>query len=347
MKVGDLVTPTGRLVLGAEGLKTAEWLQARRWRGHTIGPHSLNYCIGSSDVPSILDLEHVDTAVHVYRDKMYGIEREPTPAMVKGTVSEPYIAMEWCRRNRAVIDEIGLVSRDGAPWHQTTIDRRVRECPVYGDTYGDCGLETKRMEEASAKLWRDDEPDRIKAQILHQLYVTGYHHMHYMVDVPGDFRQGIIYRDRDQRLMDYVVGEVDRFRREHLIPGIEPEWNVEKADKLIDLDNATHPKRTGVAEVDMDTIGEVMEAADLAAQITALGKKQDAAKALLRKAAAGAEVATFSGERAYWYRSGSRPKVNLEMLKERWPEAYDAVVSETTYPVLYIDKAFKPRKEKE
>jgi len=343
-KIGELVTPTGRLVLGPDDLKTEKWLQARRWRGHTIGPHSLGYCIGSSDVPSILDLEHVDTPAHVYRDKVYAIEREPTPAMHKGVVSEPFIAMEWCRRNRAVIDEIGLVARDGAPWHQTTIDRRVRECPV--DPGRECGLETKRMEEASASRWLRDEPDRLLAQIIHQLYVTGYHHMHYMVDVPGDFRQGIVYAEREQRLMAHVIEKVDRFRREHLIPGIEPAWNPAKSSKLIALDNATHPQRDGVVEIGVEEIGEVMEAAELAAEATALEKRQSAAKARLRQISAGAAVATFSGERAFWYSEGRRTNVDLEMLKERWPDAHDACVSEKTFPVLHIDKAYKPRGDK-
>jgi predicted phage-related endonuclease len=346
MNVGELITPTGRLVLGPEDLKTEKWLEARRWRGHTIGPHSLGYCIGSSDVPSILDLEHVDTPAHVYRNKVYGIDSPPNAAMNKGTVSEPGIALEWCRRNRAVIDEIGLVAKDGEPWHQSTIDRRVRECPVFPDRKGECGLEVKRMEYASASRWDRDLPDRLIAQLIHQLYVTGYHHMHYMADVPGDFRQGIVYREREQRLMDYVIAEVERFRLEALVKGAEPAWNAEKPDKMIALDNATHPDRSGIAELDTEGIGTVMAYAEAQAESTAVEKRKKQLSAELRRLAPGAEIATFSNERAYWYRQGSKPKVDLQMLKERWPDVYDAVVSETTFPVLHIDKAFKPRGDK-
>jgi predicted phage-related endonuclease len=341
MKVGELVTPTGRLVLGPDDLKSEAWLAARRWRPHTIGPWSLGLCIGSSDVPSILDVEHVDTPAHVFRDKVYAIEAEPNEAMNKGNVSEPYIAMEWCRRNRAVIDEIGLVAKDGEPWHQSTIDRRVRECPVVPGA--ECGLEVKRMEAASAEKWKpgDHPPDRILSQMLHQIYVTGYDHMHYMVDVPGGFRQGIVWREREQRLIAYVIGEVEKFRYEHLLPGIEPAWNLDKADKLLTLDKATHPERIGIVELDVEGAGTVMAYAQAQAEESAAAKRKKRLSAELRLLAGGAEVGTFSGERAYWYREGSKPRVNLELLRERWPDAYDAVVSESTFPVLYIDKAYK------
>lgn len=341
VNIGDLVTPTGRLVLGAGELKTERWLELRRWRGHTIGPHSLGYCIGSSDVPSILDVEHVDTPAHVYRNKVYGIDAEPNEAMNKGTVSEYGIAMEWCRRNRAVIDEIGLIAKDGEPWHQSTIDRRVRECPLSPDRKGECGLEVKRMEYASASRWGRELPDRLWAQMLHQIYVTGYDHMHYMADVPGAFKQGVVRRGDDQRLMDFVIGEVEKFRREHLIKGVEPAWNLEKADKLISLDTRTHPERTGTVELDISGIGEVQEYARLQAAAGAIEKQKKQAAAKLRQLAAGGEVMTFANERAYWYGPGSRTNVDLEKLAERYPEAYDECVTEKTFPVLYIDKAFK------
>lgn len=347
-KVGDLVTPTGRLVVAHDDLGGEEWLAARRWRGHTIGPWSLNYCIGSSDVPSILDIEGVDTPARVYRDKVYAIEKETNSAMRAGTLFEHAIAMDWCSRNRAVIDEIGLVARDGMPWRQSTIDRRVRECPVHKAAGLECGLEVKYVEHVHAPRWNTalGIPDRITAQIIDQLLNTGYDHMHYAIKVPGEFLQGIIYRGREQKLMTFIDRQVEAFRREHLIPGIEPEWNLAKADKMIALDNDTYPERDGIAALDVEGIGEVTAYAELAAQATALDKRKKEAAAGLRRLAAGAEIATFSGERAFWYAQGHRTNVDVEKLKERWPDVYNEVVSEKTFPVLHIDKAYKPRGDK-
>lgn len=364
-KRGELITPTGRLVLYPDELGGEEWLQARRWRKPE--PRRLDhddltdeefkrfgYRIGSSDVPSILDLEGVDTPAHVYREKVYDIRPEPNEQMNWGHLLEEPIAVEWCRRNRAVIDEIGLVARDGAPWHQSTIDRRVRECPVYttatttADVPQECLLEVKNVGFASASRWHREIPDRILAQIVHQLYVTGYGHAHYVCLIGGNtMKQGIIYADRERELMSYIVGEVDFFRDTCLLPGVEPEWNTgEKPDKMIGLDNATHPERDGVVELDIKGVGAAMEYAEVAYGPGGAGevdKRKKQAAARLRQLADGAAVATFSGERVFWYGEGHRTNVDLDKLKERWPDAYEACVTEKSFPVLNIDKAYKPR----
>lgn len=339
---GDLITPTGRLVMPA-GAPRGEWLEARRWRGHTIGPHSLGYCIGASDVPSILDLQYVDTPAHVYRDKVMGIERAPNAAMAWGNIFEAPIAAEWCRRNRAVIDEIGLVAHTDHPWLQATIDRRVRECPVYKDTpAGECLLEVKHMDMASASRWHEEIPDRLMAQLLVQLYVTGYGHAHYAAKVPGDMRQGIVYAEQEKDLTEYVVGEVMRFRREHLLTGVEPAWNIDdKALRMVELDKATHPGRIG--ELALDGVDAVHEYAAAAARESAAKKDKERAKATLLQQADGAEVVTFAGDLAYEFRPTRRTHVDLDALRERHPAAYaDAeVVSQRTSHTLSIAKAYR------
>lgn len=230
MKIGDLITPTGRLVLPPDRLGGDEWLEKRRWRDEVPG----GYCIGSSEVPSILDLEGVDTPAHIYRRKVYNIDTPVNEAMWLGSEMEGAIAVAWCRRNRAVIDEIGLVSNVDRPWRQTTIDRRVRECPVYKGTKSECLLEIKLVGYASASKWKRDVPDRVLAQIIDQLMVTGYAHAHYAALVSSTrLAQGIIYADRERDLMTYIDGEVERFRTEHLLAGREPEWGGEKPDKMI------------------------------------------------------------------------------------------------------------------
>jgi predicted phage-related endonuclease len=344
LKVGELVTPTGRLILPAGELGSEHWLEYRRHRFHTIGPYSLNYNIGASDVPSILDLPGVGTPAHVFRNKVYDVREPVNEAMRAGNMFEHVIAMEWCARNRAVIDEIGLVAREGMPWRQCTIDRRVRECPLFKASGKECGLEVKYVEYVYEPRWRTDNglPDRVTAQVIDQLLTTGFDHMHVACKVPGDFKMTTIFREREQELMEYVDGEVERFRNEHLVRGIEPPWNLDKADKMIALDNATYPERVG--ELDIETIGEVQEYAELAAEAGELDKRKKASSARLREIARGAQLLTFAGERAFWYGEGHRKNTNLERLAERWPEAYADCVTETTYPILNIDKAYKPKR---
>lgn len=341
--IGGLITPTGRLVLPASASR-ADWLAARRMRAAVPG----RYCIGSSDVPSILDLDGVDTPVHVYRAKVEGYQTPQNEAMNWGHLLEEPIAAEWCRRNRAVIDEIGLVSRVDAPWHQSTIDRRVRECPVYKGTADECLLEVKNVGFASSSRWHAEIPDRILAQILHQLYVTGYRHAHYACLVGGNtMKQGIVYAEREEETLAYIVGEVEVFRTDHLLKRIEPPWDTsDKAAKLLEMDALSHPDRVG--EIGIDDIGDVM---DYALKSRAAGdakKDLEQARARLAQLAAGHEFVKFADQLAYRYGPTTRTHVDLNKLREKYPDAYadHEVVEERTGHTIYIDKAYKvpPRK---
>lgn len=344
--IGKLVTPTGILVMSAKDMHAdhERWLSLRDWRPEVPG----KFCIGASEVPSILDLDGVDTPAHVYRRKVWKVRQEPTEEMEMGHELEPFIANRWCRLNRAVIDEIGLVANVDQPWIQATIDRRVRECPVYKQTgTGECGLEVKNVGFASASRWHADIPDRILAQILVQLFVTGYGHIHYACLVGGNrLRRGIVYADREQDLTAYIIGETNRFRDKYLIAGVEPEWDISrKADRLIELDRATYPERVG--SLDIDGVDAVYEYADAARASSLAKKRQDQAKARLLQLAAGHEVVTFADELAYRFGTTRRTNVDLDRLKELHPDAYadPSIVSETVSHPLYLARQYKTREE--
>jgi putative phage-type endonuclease len=342
----ELITPTGVLVMPAAAMREnrAAWLELRRERSGVPG----RYCIGSSEVPSILDLEGVDTPAHVFRNKVWNIDTPRNEAMEFGSEFEPVIAGIWARRNRVErIDEIGLVAHAEKPWHQSTIDRRVFRCPVYkkdGRT-GVCGVEIKNMGFASSSRWHRDIPDRILAQIVHQLYVTGYEHIHFAVCVGGNqLRQGIIRAANEQKLMAYVVAEVDRFRTEHLLTKVEPDWNTtDKPDKMIALAKASRPELGGVRELAFDDIDAVHEYAKAAAAESAAKTRKKQAAARLLQLADGAVAVKWSSELAYEYGETHLTKVDLDKLKERHPDAYNdpEVVTHSVSHPIKIAKTYK------
>jgi predicted phage-related endonuclease len=358
-EVRRLITPTGVLVMSAAtmGEDHAGWLAARRWRtpkdqGTRLDHddltdsqwNALGYRIGSSEVPSILDLDGVDTPAHVFRNKVHGVSGPVNERMSWGHIFEPAISEEWQRRNRSAVDEIGLVAHVDKPWHQSTIDRRVLHCPLdLGTSGGHCGLEVKNVGYSSAERWKRDLPDRILAQIIHQLYVTGYAHMHYACNIGGNMmKQGVVYAEREAELMAYIVAEVDRFRSEHLLTGVEPDWDTSrKADKLIELDTATHPIRAG--ELTVAEIGDVMAYAEAAAAKGAATKQTKQLAARLRQLADGAKLVLFGDQPAYSYRTHDEERVDIDALRERHPDAYadPEVVSTATITTLVIDRSYR------
>lgn len=358
VKIGELVTPSGRLVLPPDRLGGEEWLQARRWRDpadHVLpGERAVmgkeladryGYRIGSSDVPSILDLDGVDTPAHVYRAKVYDIRPEVNEAMTWGHLNEPAIALEWCRRNRAVIDEIGLVASDTEPWRQTTIDRRVRQCPVSrGDQ--ECLLEIKNVDARVSTRWHADIPDRILAQMIDQLDITGYSHGHYACLIGGNrMKQGIVWIDREVKVRDLIRRTVRAFRADHLLTGVEPAWDASgKAEKLIELDEATYPDRVGT--LDIEGIGEIMAYAQASRNASDAEAERKQASARVRQLAGGREFLRFADLPAARIGASSRTNVDLDKLKEKYPDAYadPEVVSVTKSHTIYIDKAFKLKK---
>jgi putative phage-type endonuclease len=323
--VARRVTPTGVRVLPADADRDT-WLAARRTG------------IGSSDVAAILGVADQKTALHVYHDKRgEDVDVAGEPALWGRLLEDP-VAREWCRRNRSVIARVGLIAHVDDPGAMCTLDRRVAECPLNRRQRVACALEVKCRSAFKAHRWHADVPDDVLAQTAWQIHVTGYDHIHVAVLVGGnDYRQTVVRRD--DQVHDFVVGEVDRFRREHLQPGVPPPADMSKADALIELDNLLHPDRVG--EIDVPEIGDVMEYAELSAAKGRAERALKRARARLGELAAGARYVKFANELAYEFAPVTKSSVDLEALAERHPDAYADCVTEKTHYQIRIDKAYR------
>lgn len=321
------ITPTAIRVLPADAPRD-QWLERRRDG------------IGSSDIPAILGVTDYRTPLHVYHDKRGELADDAGEAALWGTLLEDPVAREWARRNRSVIQRVGLIAHDDNPWMMATLDRRVSECPLNRDTREACALEVKCRNAFVSHRWRTDVPDDVLAQVVWQMAVTGFDHMHVAVLIGGnEYRQKVVRRDPD--LEAYILGEVRRFRDEHLLPGVPPAWDPDKAAAVIELDKLRHGERAGIVEIDVETIGEVMEYAEASADKSAAERRMKAAKAALALAADGREVITFSNEEAYRYRPTNRRDCDLDRLAEQFPDAYDACVTNSTTYTLVIAQPYR------
>ena len=180
-RVGDRVTPTGILVLEHSAPRSVR-LDKRR-EG-----------IGSSDLPAVMQLSGYRSPQHVYYDKRGEIPHDDDEDMGDparyGVLFEEPLAFDWARRNRTVVESVGIVAHRDEPWQMCSLDRLCAECPLDRDKHSLCALEVKCRNAFVAKLWRQGPPDDVLAQVLWQILVTGLDHIHVVCLIGGnDYRQ--------------------------------------------------------------------------------------------------------------------------------------------------------------
>ncbi|MET7949254.1 lambda-exonuclease family protein [Micromonospora sp. NPDC005324] len=319
------VTPTAVRLLPADAPRDT-WLTARR-NG-----------IGSSDVAAILGVADHNTAVHVYRDKRGDLVDDAGEAALWGNLLEEPVAREWARRQRSVIQRVGLVAHVDQPWRMATLDRRVAECPMNREVRTACALEVKCRSAFKASRWRSDIPDDVLAQCTWQMAVTGYDHIHVAVLLGGNELKMTVAH-RDEAMERYVLREVDRFRTEHLLAGVEPDWDLNRAAALIEMDALMHPDRVG--EISLDEVGEVMEYAELSARKGAADRALKRTRATLARLAAGARSVKFGDQLAYTFDPVTKRTTDLDRLREQWPQAYADCVTEKTHHQIRISPEFR------
>lgn len=343
MKVGDQVTPGAVLVMAADDMRADRqgWLQLRRRRA------GVGYCIGSSDAASILGIkfgaDRAATPVRLWMEKVKGLETPDNAAMLWGRLHEDTIATYWRQRNRSVTEDVGLISAVEKPWHQTSLDRLVHECPLDRGTKERCALEIKTRNAFGMRKWHAELPDDVLAQICHQLYVSGFDHIHFACLIGGnDYKQGVVRRADEQAVIDHVIRECDDFRAKYLQEGneVEPPWtDGMPAQSYIELDALKYPDRVGDAEI--EDIGEVIAYAELRAKANKYARLLKTEKARLLRTAQGKRWLHFAGEPAFEMSPRSRIHIDQERLAEQYPEAWAAVAETRTYWQLDLSPAYK------
>lgn len=328
---GRRVTPTGHLILPATADR-ADWLTARRTG------------IGSSDVPAILGLVDYTPPLKVYYDKIGRDVDDAGEAAYWGTVNEEAVARRWAMQNRSVIRRIGLVAHvDNRHW-MTTLDRRVTECPLSEDEQAPCALEVKTRSAFKSAQWHTGAPDDVTAQVLWQIIVNGYDHMHYAVLIGGnEYHQGTIRADQYTDVMADITTAVDYFWNEHVQAEVPPAPSGD-GEALTRLFRRLHPTRSGAVDVDRhdDALDALLDYGTHQRAESAAKKAKAAAKARMIAALGSAQSALIGGDRAYSLEpSNAAPKVDFELMAERYPDAYAACVAPNPTERIDIAKQYK------
>ena len=326
---GRRVTPTAHLLLPASADR-AEWLEVRRGG------------IGSSDVADALGVGYT-TNQHVYYDKRGELPHDDDPgeAALWGNLHEDTVAREWARRNRSVVRRVGIVAHQADLWMRCTLDRRVTECPLNRAEREACALEVKTRNAFVAGKWRRDVPDDVLAQVLWQIAVTGYDHIHVACLIGGnDYRQYVIRRAGNEQLIADIVAVCERLWAD-IWAGRVPAASGDP-DRLVELYEQLNPDREGVAALDAtDAYEQLLEYESGRLEEKAGKKRKDTAKARLVELLGGAEIGAFGNDYAYGYKASSRASADLARLAEGFPDAYAACVRETVSRRIDIAKSHR------
>jgi putative phage-type endonuclease len=325
---GRRVTPTGRLILPADADR-ADWLTARRSG------------LGSSDMAAILGISAYGNALSVWHDKTGGLplEGDDSEPALWGRLLEETVAREWARRNRSVVHRVGLVANVDRPWQMCTLDRRVLKCPVSATTRERCAVEIKCRSAFKAGQWRAGCPDDVLAQVLHQMDVCGFAHMHVAVLIGGnDYRQFTVYLREHEQLVDDLRAAGARAwqqiidRRPPVLPdSADPEV-------LLDLYEQLHPDRDGDVFIDrdgdaQDALSDYLDAGNDEREAKA---RKTTAKAALVGALGKASTAYLSGSIAYSLDEQHREHCDTARLREEYPDAYAACVEDRPQRRIHI-----------
>lgn len=334
---GRRVTPTGRLILEHTAPRDV-WLDARR-KG-----------LGSSDVAKVLNLTGFGTSQQVFHDKLGHLPHDDDfsePAHF-GILFEDPLARDWARRNRTVVEPVGILANESDPWQMCTLDRLCTECPLDRSVRSLCALEVKTRNAFVAKLWKQGPPDDVLAQVLWQILVTGLDHIHVVCLIGGnDYRQYTVRREDHLKLVAYINAEAGRLWHEHILTRREPPLTGEEApDALIELYGRLHPDRDGVVVLDRD--GDAHDA--MSEYVEAVATERDAkkkkalAKAKLLATLGTAQAALFQDRPFFSIEQSSKETPDLARLREEFPEAYRACVEDKTHDRIaipqYVRKEF-------
>lgn len=328
------------------GADREPWLRARRGG------------VGSSDVANILGVGG-SSSQHVYYDKAGQLPLEDDDAgeaALWGQLDEETTAREWARRNRSIVRRIGLIARKDTAWQMCTLDRQVRECPLRQDGAQEiCALEVKHRNAFVAGRWKRSVPDDVLAQVLWQMHVTGYSHIHVCVRIGGiDYRQFVVRRKDHAALLADIVRAVTRFWEGNVLARRVPHLTREEhPDRMLDLFEQLYPNRSGIADLQgregMEANQELIEYELQRLTESRAKRLKLAAKTQLIELLGDNEAAFLHGqtdEAAYGWdstRQDGEPMVttscDLNRLAERYPEAYADCVSTKPKRVFNVAKS--------
>lgn len=301
---------SGYEILPEFELDSHEWHEARRGS------------LGASEVAAVLGLSPWQTPLSVWRTKVLGETNAiPEDLAFFGHALEGPIA-KWIREKRPEVGDVsgGFGARSiDHPWLTASPDRMA----------GDIPIELKTSSAFSRAAWDAGVPDYYKVQVQTQLLVLGAPYGWLAVLHGGNSPE--LYRiDADPIVQEQIVRITGEWWETHVVGEVAPD-PVTYAEAL-----EVYPGVEGQSYEVSDEEFANLEQRDVdAADMNHLKKRVDAFKDYIAPAVGDATVLTYQGEPRWTYkRQNGAPQTRVDLLKEKYPEAYAECVYVPRFPVL-------------
>jgi putative phage-type endonuclease len=282
-----------------------QWLELRR-QG-----------IGGSDALAAMGLDRWCTRMRLYLDKIgQGEERDPTDAMLWGSMVEDTIAEWFTFRTGIGTRRCGLLRSHARPWQQVSVDRLTADGGV---------LEIKNTNFWRRVEWDDDQvADGAEAQGQHALAVTGRSHTWFAAQIAG---QPPVFRriDRNDTFienMNALEAEMWQMITDRTAPALTAGDAVLVAEQYPQAAEGTQ------VQVGAECVDLLREYAAAHADEIDGKHRKEAIKAQVTALIGGAEAAVHNGQVVATWRNGQSQTVcDIDLLRERWPEVAAQVLS--------------------
>lgn len=193
--------------------------------------------IGASDAAAIAGVAPYRGPMSIWLDKTgrLPLEDDEESEYVRwGNLLEPAIAEEFEKRTGLFVPARALMleytETPDREWMRATIDGLVSDLPPGLHSSGDAPLgvlEIKTVAGFKSKDWQPGEkndlgiPEHFQLQVQHQLAVTGLQHA-WIAVLFGGQRMEIRELERDEELIDSLVGLEEAFWTKHVLADVPP-----------------------------------------------------------------------------------------------------------------------------
>jgi putative phage-type endonuclease len=293
--------------------------------------------IGGSDIGAIVGLSTYATPLTVYLDKVG--ESQPqaeTLAMRRGKVMEPFIAREFHRQHPGLVvirRQEQVVRTDWGFPAGASLDGFVA---AQGDKSKTPvgAFESKTAYGWTARDWdakTEDVPDSYFCQGVWNLAVSGMEEIYVVADI-GDPEKLIVVVFRAtpevKRVQLSLIKHARDFWRNHVERLIPPEPNGSERDS--DAIRGMF-RRTIPVTVELEGASTVVERYNRGHEMETKGKEVKArAKQELELLLGSGEQAIVDGRWRYSWKPSTKRSVDMDRLMVEYPEAWKAVMKETT-----------------